>query len=351
MQREIIYKGSDVEAIFLNNIKIDKQKRLPVSFSSWSTTGVSQFFGESYFNNYNVNAILVRSLRNHWWHSIELVDIFNIVKTIDKELLLYGSSMGGYAALLFSGYLDAASISLSPQVSIFQPEVQSDIRWRCDWNSIKQEYDEKAFFEKKTNKIRLSFFDFMHEYDTLHRFLLESYSNSHNGSIKIIDVPFSNHTPVRVLNKSGLLKEILNSIIFNDYLDVYEIEFKCKIAYKHYPKSHIQYLRNFFTSLPIDEVKQIALSLYESADKKDFEFYYIAAEVFAKLGLCDIAVEASLRSLSMNIERDYLYVKHANILHECISASTALNYISKFKGTNNETELVKNFIKRLERLS
>jgi hypothetical protein len=351
MKKEVMYKGLDVEAIFLRNKELDKQRILPVSFSSRSSTGISKFFGYSYFNNYNINAILVRSLRNHWWHSYELIDILHIIKSVNKELLLYGSSMGGYAALLFSGFLNAASISFSPQVSIFKPETQSDTRWQDDWNSIKQIYDEETFLETKTNKIKLSFFDFSHKFDTLHRRLLENYLDDLHCSFKIFDVPFSNHTPVQVLNESGLLKKILNSIINSEYVDLNEIENKCKVAYKQYPKAYAQYLRNHINYLPTEEVKHIALLLYGSTDKKDFEFYYIIAEVFAKIGLCDIAIEASLHSLNVDIERDYLYVKHANILQQCTSASTALKFLSKLQGTKFKTELVKNFTKRLKLLN
>ena len=103
--------------------------------------------------------------------------------------------------------------------------------------------------------------------------------------------------------------------------------------------------------LPLEEIKYIALSLYNSTEKKDFEFYYIVAEVFAKIGLCDLAVEASILSLNGDIERDYLYVKHAKILQQCSSASTALKFLSKLQGTKNETELVKNFTKRLKQVT
>ena len=76
----------------------------------------------------NGHAVLAfKTTRNDWWQSLPISEVEAIERAMGPVSMTYGSSAGGYAALLFARALRAErALALSPQFDIREPW---DVRW------------------------------------------------------------------------------------------------------------------------------------------------------------------------------------------------------------------------------
>lgn len=90
-------------------------------------------FGERFFQDNGVSAVHIVNGRNRWYHEPDWRDAIDAVRQAVRDYprrLTYGSSMGGYAALLFAGHLGAqTALALSPQYSRDPRKVPFEKRW------------------------------------------------------------------------------------------------------------------------------------------------------------------------------------------------------------------------------
>jgi hypothetical protein len=84
------------------------------------------YYAADFLVKHGFDVVGFRAMRNHWYQDIDaelLRDVSNAVRT--EERAGYGSSMGGYAAIVFAGALGLQRVfSISPQ---FDP--RGDSRW------------------------------------------------------------------------------------------------------------------------------------------------------------------------------------------------------------------------------
>lgn len=90
-------------------------------------------FAERFLKDHRISAIHVVNGRNRWYHEPDWRDAIMAARRASQgyaRVVTYGSSMGGYAALLFSKHLGAqAVLALSPQYSGDPREVPFETRW------------------------------------------------------------------------------------------------------------------------------------------------------------------------------------------------------------------------------
>lgn len=98
-------------------------------------------FGEQYFAPRGIDAVHVVSRANDWYQYAELPAALAAIATVAGgygQVVAYGSSMGGYAALAFGGRCGAdAAIALSPQFSLDPRVVPFERRWLADARRIR----------------------------------------------------------------------------------------------------------------------------------------------------------------------------------------------------------------------
>lgn len=212
---EIYYKN---EHVMISNDFYDNEL-LVVSFSPLvdekQAASIEFGFGRSFFQSKRISCIYVIPTWNHWYQYEYIKDAINIIKTVGsnfKQVIIYGVSMGGYAALKYADYLQATNvISISPQAAIAPPLADFDNRFSQFWEKI--EYKSDSWLHEKTPPIMTTvFFDRHHDLDNRHAQLI----SRNIRHCQMVSLPFSGHEVFAVLNESGILSDFIFSLINKD---------------------------------------------------------------------------------------------------------------------------------------
>ena len=173
------------------------------------------------------NKIYIRDLRQCWYHAGLPGVSTDIPTTADflarqieeiapESIFFVGNSMGGFAAFLFSNWLECGQvISFAPQtfISPMLRAKHNDHRWpRQIQNTYKQAanlqkvYDLKPFLQKRvSNRRMLLFVSETHELDHLHAMHLQGIDN-----LTVFSSKGRGHGIVRDLRDEGKLPLILS---------------------------------------------------------------------------------------------------------------------------------------------
>lgn len=112
--------------------------------SEGSTLKFGSGFGKGKFIDLGFNEFIIKINRNHWYQTPEIFHIANIIKELSngRDLITYGGSMGGFAAINFSPLLGAHKfIALSPLYDIEVGNKINDRRWESDAINIEFKYN------------------------------------------------------------------------------------------------------------------------------------------------------------------------------------------------------------------
>lgn len=293
---------------------------LYVTFAPWGSTGLPSFFGESFFAKRGLEAFCIaQNGVNHWWHTDELKIIAKIVRELakkkKKKVVLYGSSMGGYAACHYRYLFNSSfSIALAPQIFIdnkYHDEqnhiIGNKIALR-EKNLLQKafKFDELYNLEKQKEYPLLVFFDPNHKADTSH---IQRYKAliTQNTNTCLLEVPHVNHDVAKALNKSGLLSEVL---LLRDKVNVRKLNLLAKTAYIYDSKTFMNYFRKESDVLEKKNMLDIFKMYYEEKNSMDFEALYITAESLLKLQRYEDAIHVSLMSIESYMKL-YQYKKTA----------------------------------------
>ena len=132
---EHLYSGRDMRATLLCPKTESPSQTLFVTFSNFrgAPSLEDDGFGQDILNKMGIPAINIVTAGNTWFQSPEVFDLAQtVLKTRSKfaKSVGYGSSMGGYGAMMLSNLLRLdATLTLSPQYSIQPEKVQGDSRW------------------------------------------------------------------------------------------------------------------------------------------------------------------------------------------------------------------------------
>lgn len=212
---EIYYKNNHV---MISNDFYDNEL-LVISFSPLvdekQSVSAEHGFGKTFFQSKKISCIYVIPTWNHWYQYEYVKDAINIVKTVVpnfKKVIIYGVSMGGYAALKYADYLQAANvISISPQAVIAPPLADFDHRFSQFWEKI--EYKSDSWLLEKASPIKTTvFFDRHHDLDNKHAQII----SRNLRHCQMVSLPFSGHEVFAVLNESGILSDFIFSLINKD---------------------------------------------------------------------------------------------------------------------------------------
>ena len=166
-------------------------------------------FGEVFLRRKGIDAYHVINAKVDWFQSPDIMRALAAIRADlppGRRIVTYGSSMGGYGALLGSGPLGAAAVlAAAPQFSIDRAAVPDEVRW-------------------KDHAARIG--PFIHQIeDHISRdariYTLHDPRNYDERQINMfaphphwthLRLPYSGHTPLMVLQQSGVLTELILDI-------------------------------------------------------------------------------------------------------------------------------------------
>lgn len=194
-----------------------------------------QGFGRGVFAKLGCNEFLVKKSRNHWYQTDEIDDVIRLIieRAGGSRIITYGSSMGGFAAVNFSGALGASSfVAISPLYDIQEGGEVDDARWG----------DESRILDFKHNFIREGRCKDAHGYvfygnneiDARHAACI-----ARETKATIIGVEYGGHPCSFYLNDAYGLKRLVNEIARDEFaLD----EFECALA-ENTPSTYYPHLK------------------------------------------------------------------------------------------------------------
>lgn len=288
---------------------ISNYKYLAVTFSARNGAA----FGYNYFTSRSIPAIFISCKKNNWWHSEATIKVLDIIKEIANksgyEIITYGSSMGGYACIHFSQYLQSSkSVAIAPQ-SILEPKKTIDNRWDQETSSISYLFDE----EIRISKNKVLTYVFFDNFDALDKYHAESLIG---GNFKLIQCPYCTHSVARSLSKDNLFSSFLLSLFRGEEANDAEMEKYFSEIYKNDRKAFLNSIRTR-TPEEIQHELEILNEIYARKESLDFEESYMLAEAFYKANYLSQSLTVSLDSITNYKKKaipEYLILKHALIL-------------------------------------
>jgi hypothetical protein len=211
----ILFEGQDIRVVA--RLVGSASNDLVITFTGRSAKPPAEMgFGEAYLTKKGVSAIHFISKANHWWQTPEPLQAIEKIKDSgllnDRRVVCYGSSMGGYAALIYSSIIKPEEIILfSPQYSIDARKVPFEHRWRNYASQVTFDYDDMHAGIDYDASIKV-IFDPLFKPDACHVDLVEALR-----PIDRVPVRFAGHNTARVLSELNMIKETTDALIMGTF--------------------------------------------------------------------------------------------------------------------------------------
>jgi hypothetical protein len=170
---------------------------------------------ELFFAKHGVAHLHVFTRTNHWFQTAESAELARVLGEVSagfREVVSYGSSMGAYGALAFSGALRANRVlAFSPQYSVDPAKVPFDKRWKMDRDAILDFPRDQLAGLLNPDAVIEVFYDPFHKLDTEHARLIQQ---SH-AKVSLVRLPCAGHPVTHVLRSSNLLGRRCLNLLFD----------------------------------------------------------------------------------------------------------------------------------------
>ena len=129
--RKLLFDSADLAVEFVPA----QSDTLVVSFSSFSgEKGRHSRFGYPFLGNKGFAAVYVVAKLNHWWQTPDMDEAAHHIRRVARRyrrVVTYGSSMGGFGALLMADAVGATHVlAVSPQTVLSDPRVPLKAQWQ-----------------------------------------------------------------------------------------------------------------------------------------------------------------------------------------------------------------------------
>ena len=320
----------------------------------------NSYGGEVLFRN-GFDTVVFKVSNDDWFQSVP-PNLFEVINnTVSKKKYLkkisYGSSMGGYAAIVFSKYLALTSVYVfSPQYSIDQ---DFDTRWAA--------FSKKIYFnyriDAETVNQNSRYFIFYDNKDLDAQQVQKLLNFLPLDKTQEIKLPFTGHPCVHYLSEIGLLKDLLVNIATHDSdlnTDLLRYKNKSKsylynISLHLFRKNHYTWSLSFVESaLKIDAKMAVfhrhkgnvleklglladatvALKTAISFSPMDAHYLNGLAILLGKQGFLDEAIEHSKKSILLAPDNPHFYGQLSNLFFKAGSFLEALSFIDSALSIN-----------------
>lgn len=165
-------------------------------------------FGQRYFAKRGIPTIYIRCAKSRWFQNAEALEVAAAIRKrvgATMRLTTYGTSMGGYGALIFSGPLQAeTALAIAPQFSVDPEDVPGETRWRGSARRIGGFiHDMKALVHPETRKIVI--------YDRMSPDRLQFDRLPIDPSWDVLNLPFASHQTLAFLAETRTLDLLLSA--------------------------------------------------------------------------------------------------------------------------------------------
>jgi hypothetical protein len=213
VSREVIFAGDDILAYTRSGTSAGP---LVITFGAIPPTrnpGIGGF-GDEFLFKRQIDAIHVVPLRKHWYQTVEMAALLPVLRARREaagRCVLYGSSMGGYASLLYAGRLDAdAVIAFSPQISIDPRKARFDKRWLAVGKTLTFIDDDAVGHSRAASNVTL-FFDPFDRRDHRH---VQGFAGP---QVRAYPIPFAGHQVAGMLAQTGCLADLVTDLIHDRF--------------------------------------------------------------------------------------------------------------------------------------
>lgn len=277
-------------------------------------------YGGGHFLSSGFDVISFKTTRDDWFQSIPSYAFVEILSFLDEkhheQRIGYGSSMGGFGAIVFSNILKFdLVVTISPQFSISD---EFDQRWSQQAEGINFCYK----IEPKTICASCKFFIFYDNMDSddLHaRRLAEVIMPE---QLELIRLPNTSHPSIYFLNDVGMLKNLVFDIIAGVPFQTRKI-----MSLKQFSHSYLYLLsRKLFSRSKYSQALRVissAITLYGNISS----YYVLCSNTLERLGDAVGSIEMAREALKHDAPRSDLYyfiskkLLASNLIKEALSYS------------------------------
>ncbi|WP_378949041.1 hypothetical protein [Paracoccus sp. R86501] len=216
-----IYENSFYHAIY-NNKNSD---HLIITLTSRTSVKEDIFFGENFFNKFPHDTIFIRSIENDWYAGSEfkkcLQEIEKIIsKKNYKNIIAYGTSMGGYGAICMTSVIKVTHLILA--APIWNIHADYERRWKSDAIRLSKQlslrdlnettvYEPDILTPRINNMPKIAYL--IHDQHGVDKRQVAEVKK-HIPCLEIF-VPYSGHFPLSSLSRSRILSKTLKKIVEN----------------------------------------------------------------------------------------------------------------------------------------
>ena len=322
-----IFRSADL-AIDFFSWRDRLNQNLAITFTPFGVAGAvslegAGFGGELLLRN-DFDVVAFKSTKNIWYQNVTAEIISAVENFISARAVCYakrvsyGSSMGGYAAIQFSRSLKFDTVlALSPQFQIDQPY---DLRWHAAAQTIDFKYRINADAIADNCKYFVAFdpgTEDLHHVEKLRELICPA-------RLVEIATPFSGHPAGHYLAETGLIKELVLSVLQDGTVE--------HIAVGRHRKRSKTYLHEMSRRLVLGRKYRSAMIAIDKAiaiDDTSPPLHKQRSVVFEKLGQPEAALAAIDKAISINGLAADLFLQRSQVLEHMKQHAAALTAIDE----------------------
>lgn len=291
-RRVQLFDGKDVIA---HTLECGSEKVI-VSFQPWSAIPFGEAdakdahgFGETVFSKHGYDEIHITPRCNNWYQTPEMAQVIKLVKERvgSRAGVTYGSSMGGYGAVAFSGPLNLPCVALTPQFSIDQEIVPFETRWQ---NEAAKIIFDNTFLGQAPRARGYVFYDNIQPLERGHAELIQE-----NTDCRLVPCPYTGHAITTHLNTTFGLRKLVTEVIDGKF----DIPTFRRVR-RTTRKSEGVYLSQLIRGLLARKKRQAAVNVYNNLvdlDKTETRELFFICKAFAQSN--DLETAHKIRDIAL----------------------------------------------------
>lgn len=194
--------------------------KLAVTFANFDSLDIhAPGYAEAFLLQRGYDVLALKCNINNWYQDLSretLKDIVSKRLPAYESILMYGSDMGGYAAMYFADAIGAQTvIALSPQLSNDPAIVPFDARWAADAARMTFHHEPLQDILRRTSATHYVVYD-PHSLDARHAHMMLEASNY----VMLVPAPYAGHPAGVVLEQMDLLPALFDSLAKGDIPNV-----------------------------------------------------------------------------------------------------------------------------------
>ena len=294
---------------------IEGNGTLIITFNAFGTINektirTEEPWGFKFIARHGLSILGIKPLTAEWYRGPDLhaflrsAEFARFVAGFDR-VILYGTSMGAFAALVFSDAVPNADVlALNPQTTLDRRIVPWEWRWKGgqaqDWNG---DFNDAAIFSRKARRVFVTYDPFF-RLDRLHAERLPK------ENVTRVLVPLVGHSTTIWLTKMGLLKGLFLDVLNGTFdTHVFRERVRKRRSFAHY---YVELARHAATRRP--GLRQWSLDRATELGQEDPSVFLDMAVLHMADHKPEAAQEALLRFIDLRPKYPHGYYQMSQIL-------------------------------------